>query len=72
MRYLLIVLFLSGCGHFAPKLAPPVDVSLIPNDCANQHRIINWLESQSQGEWNEHVAQLRGRIWHLRYTCNPV
>jgi hypothetical protein len=53
-------------------VAPPVDVNLIPNDCANQQRIVNWLESQSQGEWNEHVAQIRGRIWHLRYTCNPV
>jgi hypothetical protein len=72
MKYLLLVLVLTGCGHFSPKTSPPVDVSLIPNDCANQQRIVRWLESQSQGEWNEHVAQIKGRIWNLRYTCNPV
>ena len=72
MKYLVLVLLLTGCTHFAPKLSQPVDVSLIPNDCANQQRIVRWLESQSQGEWHEHVAQIKGRIWHLRYTCNPV
>ena len=69
MRYLLIVLLLSGCGHFTSK---PIDVSLIPNDCANQQGIIRWLETQSQGEWNEHVSQIKARIWTIRYTCNPV
>ena len=63
-----VLLTLVGCAN----VQPPIDVSTIPNDCANQQRIVNWLESQSQGEWNEHVAQIRGRIWHLRYTCNPV
>ena len=72
MRYLLIVFFLSGCGHFAPKLSPPVDVSTIPNDCANQKGIIQWLEHQKSGESNEYVSQIKARVWHLRYTCNPV
>jgi uncharacterized protein YceK len=72
MKYLLIVLLLSGCGSVQPKLSPPVDVSLIPNDCVNQERIVRWLESQSKGEWNEHVAQIRARIWHIRYSCNLV
>jgi hypothetical protein len=72
MRYLLIVLLLSGCGHFAPKLSPPVDVSTIPNDCANQQGIIRWLENQSPGESNARISQIKSRIWHLRYTCNPV
>jgi len=69
MRYVLIVLLLAGCKHFTPK---PIDVSLIPNDCANQQGIIRWLETQSQGEWNEHVAQIKARIWNVRYVCNPV
>ena len=69
MKYLLLVLLLSGCSHFTSK---PIDVSLIPNDCANQQGIIRWLETQSQGEWNEHVSQIKARIWTIRYTCNPV
>ena len=72
MKYLLLVSLLTGCSHFSPQVSPPVDVSLIPNDCANQQLIVRWLESQSQGERNEHQAQIRARIWHLRYTCNPV
>jgi hypothetical protein len=70
MRYLLIVLLLAGCSNLQPKLSPPVDMSLIPNDCVNQDRVIRWLESQSKGEWNEYVSQVRARIWHIRYNCN--
>ena len=72
MRYLLIVLFLSGCGHYAPKLSTPVDVSTIPNDCANQQGIIRWLENQSPGQSNEYVSQIKNRVWNIRYTCNHV
>ena len=69
MRYLIpLIVVVAGCAN----VRPPVDVTLIPNDCANQQRIVRWLESQSQGEWNEHRAQIRARIWHLRYTCNLV
>ena len=25
---------------------------------------------ESKGEWNEYVAQVRARIWHIRYSCN--
>jgi hypothetical protein len=72
MRYFLIVLLLSGCSNFGPKLSPPVDVGLVPNDCANQKGIIQWLENQKSGESNEYVSQIKARVWHLRYTCNPV
>ena len=72
MRYLFLVLLLSGCSNLQPKLSPPVDVSLIPNDCANQKGIVQWLEHQLPGATNEYVSQIRARIWHLRYTCNLV
>lgn len=72
MRYVLIVLLLGGCSNFGPKLSPPVDVSLVPNDCANQHGIIRWLENQLPKESNEYALQVRARIWNVRYTCNPV
>ena len=64
----LLILALTGCA----SVTPPVDVSLIPNDCANQSRIIRWLENQTHKEWSEHVAQIKARIWHLRSICNPV
>ena len=72
MRYLLIVLLLAGCSNFGPRLSPPVDVSTIPNDCANQHGIIRWLENQLPKESNEYALQIRARIWNVRYACNPV
>jgi hypothetical protein len=68
---------LVGCAN----VQPPVDVSLIPNDCANQQKIIAWLESQSRvppaksnnlQQYEQYHASIRARIWHLRYNCNPV
>ena len=49
-----------------------MDVSTVPNDCANQQGIIRWLENQLPRESNDYTLQIRARIWHLRYTCNPV
>lgn len=71
------VALLSGCAN----VQPPVDVSLIPNDCANQQRIISWLESQisvpqaksnNSQQYEQYHATIRARIWHIRYNCNPV
>ena len=59
----------------------PVDVALIPNDCANRHAIVAWLESlqklprsplQSEAEYDQDQSKIRARIWHLRYHCQPV
>ena len=45
MKTLLpFILVLSGC---ATATSPPIDVRLIPNDCANQHAIVNWLQRES-------------------------
>lgn len=71
----LFVLALSGCAN----VQPPVDVRLIPDDCANQVRIIRWLEEQAQAvaskpttEYRQYHAQVKNRIWMLRYRCNPA
>lgn len=68
----------SGC---AVKTAPPVDVRLVPNDCANRQMIINYLESQarqpraaleSETDYERTRSEIRHRIWTVRYHCQPV
>ena len=79
MRYLIpLIVVVAGCAN----VRPPVDVMLIPNDCANQTAIINWLEDQSKilppsilsdkDQYARHRASIRQRIWNMRYTCNLV
>lgn len=69
---------LVGCASTPP---PPMDVSLIPNDCANRQLIINYLESQAQmpratleseKDYVRSRSQIRNRIWTMRYHCQPV
>ena len=71
----VLVMLLSGCAN----VQPPVDVRLIPDDCANQARIIRWLEDQARAvsknsstEYRQYHAQVKNRIWLLRYRCNPA
>lgn len=71
----VFALTLVGCAN----VQPPVDVQLIPDDCANQTRIIRWLEDQAQAvsrnsstEYRQYHAQVKNRIWMLRYRCNPA
>ena len=79
-RIFLIVIatLISGC---ATQKQMPVDVSLVPNDCANRQAIIKWLESQAQLPKpvfeSEHVYEqtqsaIKARIWTIRYSCQPV
>ena len=72
---IVLSVLLVGCAN----VQPPIDVRLIPDDCANQPRIINWLETQAQAvsakstsEYQQYHAQIKNRIWLLRYRCNPV
>ena len=76
---LIAALTLSGCAYH--NVRPPVDVRLIPNDCSNQQMIVNYLTQQSQRgrqmfeterDYEAHIAEIRGRIWNVRYHCNPV
>ena len=77
-NFLLPILLLVGCAQ-APRM--PVDVSLIPNDCANRHAITGWLESvartpkpyfQSEQDYEQHISQVKNRLWSVRYYCEPV
>lgn len=74
-----VVLALAGC--MTPNVSPPVDVSMVPNDCGNREFIIDWLTQQAalprkHGESLEnyefHRRQIRAKIWHLRYICQPA
>lgn len=72
------VLSLTGC---AVKTSPPLDVRLVPNDCANRQMIINYLETQarqpraaleSENDYERTRSEIRNRIWTVRYYCQPV
>jgi hypothetical protein len=75
---LAMIATLAGCASSPPA---PIDVSLIPNDCANRQLIINYLESQAQmpratfeseKDYVRSRSQIRNRIWTVRYHCQPV
>ena len=77
---LLPILLLTGCASTV-NYNPPASVTAMPNDCANQVAMINWLESQArvprhslerQEDYETSRASFRHRIWHVRYVCRPV
>jgi hypothetical protein len=72
------VVALVGCST---NRSPPLDVRLIPNDCANRTMIINYLTQEanqprgafeSERDYERHRADLRQRAWNMRYHCQPV
>jgi hypothetical protein len=74
----LLALVLTGC---ATHQAPPPGVQIMPNDCANRAMIIQWLSRQAaisrtplqtQESYDQAQAQIRYRIWNMRYNCQPV
>jgi hypothetical protein len=74
----LLAMTVTGCVSIQ---RPPMDVSMIPNDCANRAAIIRWLEqnaqvpqqtTESKEDYERSRAQIRSRIWSMRYTCQPV
>lgn len=75
----LLAVAVVGCASQPYRL--PLDVSTIPNDCANKNSIIAWLDQQaaipqqileSKDDYARSRGQIRSRIWSLRYTCQPV
>lgn len=76
---LLTAFTLGGCSTYRPS--PPIDVSMVPNDCRNSQLIIGWLNQQaaipqakfeSDEDYTRHRNRIRSRIWDIRYTCHPV
>lgn len=76
--FLLSVLLMVGCAQ-APK--KPVEVSLIPDDCANREAIIRWLERvastprsllESPQDYEQSRSEIKNRIWRIRYNCQRV
>ena len=72
----LVVVLVSGCTTVPTQ---PMDVALIPNDCANQRAIVTYLETSSsvpksrfvsQQQYDQHVSATKTRLWSLRYHCN--
>jgi hypothetical protein len=80
IRKLLPVLLLSGCASHV-SYVPPSSVTALPNDCANQVAMTNWLESQArvprhpletEENYERSRALFRKKIWNVRYMCHPV
>ena len=70
---------LAGC--MSPKTAPPVNLSLVPNDCQNIELITDYLAHQAalprqiletEQNYDSHRRQIRAKIWDMRYHCRPV
>ena len=75
----LLVVASTGCVSVIERA--PLDISQVPNDCANRASIITWLEqnarvpqrtTESKEDYERSRGQIRSRIWSMRYTCQPV
>ena len=75
----LLAMTMVGCAGIVQR--PPLDISQVPNDCANRNVIIGWLEREasaprgnleSKEDYERHRGQIRSRIWSIRYACQPV
>ena len=75
----LLLSLLVGCAS-QNRHVPP-SVAAMPNDCANRQALINWLETQSaiprqsfesEKHYEQTRSQIRHRLWHVRYNCQPV
>ena len=75
----LLLSLLVGCA--SQSYTPPPSVAAMPNDCANRQAIISWLETQarvprqafeSEKHYEHTRSQIRHRLWHVRYNCQPV
>jgi hypothetical protein len=75
---ILAISALVGCAQVPTT---PVDVTLIPDDCANRHAIIRWLENvartpknmfESEESYEQARSSIKARIWRIRYNCQRV
>jgi hypothetical protein len=77
----IVTAMLTGCAAPRDLSRVPAAVQIMPNDCANRNMIIQWLSRQaaisktpfeSQEAYDQAQAQIRYRIWNVRYNCQPV
>jgi uncharacterized lipoprotein YajG len=75
------VALLTACAAPRDLSRVPAAVQIMPNDCANRTVLINWLGRQAaiakapfetQESYDQAQAQIRYRIWTVRYNCQPV
>jgi hypothetical protein len=80
-KLLAVLLTVAVVGCASQPYRPPLDISTIPNDCANKNSLITWLDRQatttqqyleSKEDYERSRGQIRSRIWSLRYHCQPV
>jgi hypothetical protein len=78
---LIAVAVLTGCAAPRDLSRVPAAVQIMPNDCANRGPLIQWLSRQAaisrtpfetQESYDQAQAQIRQRIWTVRYNCQPV
>lgn len=76
---ILATVALVGCASQSRHVPPAV--AAMPNDCVNRQALINWLETQSaiprqafesEKHYEQTRSQIRHRLWHVRYNCQPV
>lgn len=81
MKQIVIAMSAAILTSCAMQQVPPPSVQVMPTDCANRVTVINWLEQQSRHprqsfesreNYESNRAEIRHRIWHLRYRCQPV
>lgn len=75
------VALLTACAAPRDLTRVPASVQIMPTDCANRVMLIQWLSRQaaiarapfeSQESYDQTQAQIRHRIWTVRYNCQPV
>lgn len=80
IRIFLLCSLLVAAGCTAPPRMP-ASVRIMPDDCANQQAIVRYLDQlaghprahlQSREDHEIQRREIKARIWHLRYRCNPV
>jgi hypothetical protein len=77
----IVAAVLTGCAAPRDLSRVPAAVQSMPDDCANRGPLIQWLSRQaaiprhsleSKEAYDQAQAQIRQRIWVVRYNCQPV
>lgn len=82
MKLAVVTVVMAMCAGCATNhQSVPDAVLIMPDDCANRHAMENWLlrqasvsksSIQNQHSYEHAQAQIKHRLWNLRYNCSPV